>query len=165
GFASATRAAAAGGVTTLVDMPLNSIPATTSATALRAKRSAAAGQCHVDVGFWGGVVPGNAGELEPLAEAGALGFKCFLVPSGIDEFPHVTEPDLRAAMPIIARLGLPLLVHAELPGPIDRALTASEGAKPNSYATWLASRPAQAEVEAIRLMIALAPEFRCPIHI
>src|SRR5262249_6607886 len=91
GFASATRAAGAGGTTTLVDMPPNSIPATTPTAALAAKRAAAAAACQVDVGFWGGVVPGNAGELEGLAAAGVCGFKCFLVPSGVEEFPHVDE--------------------------------------------------------------------------
>src|SRR5438034_4055785 len=111
GFETATRAAAAGGVTTIVDMPLNSIPATTTAAALAEKRAAAAGKCAIDVFFWGGVVPGNAGELESLAAAGVLGFKCFLAPSGVYEFPHVGERDLSEAMPIVARLGLPLLVH------------------------------------------------------
>src|SRR5438477_6767901 len=115
GFDTATRAAAAGGVTTIVDMPLNSVPATTSVGALVAKRQAAAGKCHVDVGFWGGVVPGNAEELDGLVDAGVRGFKCFLVPSGVDEFRSVTEPDLRRAMPILARRGVPLLVHAESP--------------------------------------------------
>ena len=100
GFDTATRAAAAGGVTTIVDMPLNSIPATTTTAALDAKRAAARRAVHVDVAFWGGVVPGNAAELEPLVDAGVRGFKCFLAPSGVDEFPHVGEGDLRAAMPI-----------------------------------------------------------------
>ena len=106
GFA-ATRAAAAGGVTTIVDMPLNSIPATTSVEALDTKRRAAAGECHVDVAFWGGVVPGNMDHLEPLAAAGVLGFKCFLCPSGVDEFPHVSEKDLDEVMAVLAALGLP----------------------------------------------------------
>ena len=124
GFETATRAAAAGGVTTLVDMPLNSIPPTTTVAGLEAKRRAAAGHCHVDVGFWGGVVPGNAAELRSLGEAGVLGFKCFLVPSGVDEFPAVSESDLRAALPELAALGVPLLVHAELPGPVEAATAA-----------------------------------------
>ena len=115
GFATATRAAAAGGVTTLVDMPLNSIPATTSREGLRAKRAATAGRLRVDVGFWGGVVPGNATELSGLLADGALGFKAFLVPSGVDEFEHVGEADLRAAMAVLAAQGVPLLVHAERP--------------------------------------------------
>jgi allantoinase len=110
GFETATRAAAAGGVTTLVEMPLNSIPATTAREHLETKRAAAEGKCHVDVGFWGGVVPGNLAELRGMHEGGVFGFKCFLVPSGVDEFPHVTEADLRAAMPELARLGALLIV-------------------------------------------------------
>src|SRR6185295_11118977 len=102
-------------------MPLNSIPATTSVAGFDAKRRAAEGKCFVDVGFWGGVVPGNVSELDGLVAAGVLGFKCFLVPSGVDEFPAVTEADLRLAMPVLAKLGVPLLFHAELPGPIERA--------------------------------------------
>src|SRR4051812_25205325 len=121
GFATATRAAAVGGVTTLVDMPLNSIPATTTREALATKRAAAAGQCAVDVGFWGGVVPDNEGELAGLIADGVRGFKCFLVDSGVPEFGHVEEHDLLLAMPILAGLGVPLLVHAELAGPIDAA--------------------------------------------
>ncbi len=164
GFATATRAAAAGGVTTLVDMPLNSVPATTTAAALEQKRAAARGQCAVDVAFWGGVVPGNTAELEPLARAGVRGFKCFLVPSGVDEFGWVGESDLENAMPVISRLGLPLLVHAELPGPIE-AVTGTQRGDPRRYATWLASRPPVAEVEAIRLMIRLAERHQCHVHI
>src|SRR5881394_2882677 len=121
GFETATRAGAAGGVTTIVDMPLNSLPVTTTAIALKVKARAAAGRATVDYAFWGGVVPGNVQQLAPLARAGARGFKCFLVPSGIDEFPPVTARDLRPAMAQIAELGLALLVHAELPGPIQRA--------------------------------------------
>ncbi|MBZ5556904.1 MAG: amidohydrolase family protein, partial [Acidobacteriia bacterium] len=102
GFDTATRAAAAGGVTTIVDMPLNSIPATTTVAALQAKRESARAQCHVDVGFWGGIVPGNSGELDGLVDAGVRGFKCFLVPSGVDEFPAVDEAELRRALPILA---------------------------------------------------------------
>src|SRR5687767_2145418 len=115
GFETATRAAAAGGVTTVVDMPLNSIPPTTTVHGLEAKRQAANGRCHVDVAFWGGVVPGNADDLRPLAAAGVRGFKCFLSPSGVDEFEHIDEDGLRVAMPILAQLRLPLLAHAELP--------------------------------------------------
>ena len=112
GFDSATRAAAAGGITTLVDMPLNSVPATTTRAGFRAKREAAEGQCHVDVGFWGGVVPGNTSELAALGRAGVLGFKCFLSPSGVEEFAHVSEADLRTAMPALAATGLPQLSSA-----------------------------------------------------
>ena len=109
GFATATRAAAAGGVTTLVDMPLNCLPVTTTRAALEEKRRVATGQLHVDVGFWGGVIPGNAGDLAELAAGGALGCKAFLVHSGIEEFPNATEADLRAAMPVLRDAGLPLL--------------------------------------------------------
>jgi len=165
GFETATRAAAAGGVTTIVDMPLNSVPATTTVAALAAKRAAAAGQCVVDVAFWGGVVPGNAEELAGLAAAGVRGFKCFLVPSGVDEFPHVGERELHEAMPQIARLGLPLLVHAELPGPIEAAARSATWRDPRAYASWLASRPDGAEREAIAMMLTLCAETRCRLHI
>lgn len=168
GFETATRAAAAGGVTTLIEMPLNSIPATTSAAAYREKYAAARGKLHVDTGFWGGVVPKNAAnarELCELFEAGAFGFKCFLVPSGVEEFPCVTERDLRAALPTLAKLGATLLVHAELPGPIETALASIAGKNPQSYATWLKSRPRDAENSAIALMIRLAKEFRARVHI
>ncbi len=168
GFATATRAAAAGGVTTLVDMPLNSVPATTTREALRAKLEAAAGQCSVDVGFWGGVVPGNAGELAGLLEDGVLGFKAFLVPSGVEEFQHVGEADLREALPVLARSGAVLLVHAELPGPIDGAAGVWEGADPQAlreYDRYLRSRPDAAEVEAVELLVRLCFEYGCRIHI
>jgi allantoinase len=165
GFDTATRAAAAGGVTTLVDMPLNSVPATTTPEALRAKRRAAEGRTRVDVGFWGGVVPGNADRLRTLREAGVLGFKCFLVPSGVDEFAHVGEADLRAALPVLAELGAPLLAHAELPGPLERAARAGEPAPPDSYAGWLRSRPPAAEVEAVELLVRLCREYGAPVHL
>jgi allantoinase len=161
GFDTATRAAAAGGVTTLIDMPLNSVPATTTVGALYAKVEAARAQCHVDVGFWGGVVPGNARELDALIDAGVRGFKCFLVPSGVDEFPAVTEQDLRLVLPILARRGVPLLVHAEMTA--DRGLRIAD-ADPQ-YASYLATRPASMELDAIRLMIRLAEEFRARVHI
>jgi allantoinase len=119
----------------------------------------------VDVGFWGGVVPGNAVELEGLAAGGVLGFKCFLVPSGVDDFPGVGERDLREAMPILARLGLPLLVHAELPGPIDEAAAGLVGTDPRRHANWLASRPPAAEVEAVRLVLQICAETACTVHI
>src|SRR5207302_2907701 len=121
GFETATRAAAAGGVTTIVDMPLNSIPATTTVEGLEKKLAATRDKLYVDVGFWGGVVPGNTGELARLWDAGVVGFKCFLIHSGVDEFPNVTENDLRDAMPELARLGAPLIVHAEVPGPVEAA--------------------------------------------
>jgi allantoinase len=165
GFDTATRAAAAGGTTVLVDMPLNSIPATTTLSALREKRAAARGKCWVDVGFWGGVVPGNSRELKKLHEAGALGFKCFLVPSGVAEFQNVSEPDLHEAMPILAKLGSVLLVHAELPGPIERATAKLTDADPALYRTWLRSRPPAAEAEAIELMLRLCQKYRVRTHI
>jgi allantoinase len=166
GFSTATQAAAAGGVTTLIEMPLNSIPATTTASAYREKISATAGKLWVDVGFWGGVVPGNVAELRPLWDAGVFGFKCFLVPSGVDEFMHVNEPDLRAALPELAALGAPLLAHAELPGPIEEAVAKPAAHAPaNRYATWLASRPREAENEAIALLLRLAHEFNTRVHI
>jgi allantoinase len=160
GFDSATRAAAAGGITTIVDMPLNSIPATTTVNALAAKHAAARGRCHVDVAFWGGVVPGNAADLLPLARAGVRGFKCFLSPSGVEEFDHVTAADLREALPAVAATGLPLLVHAELP-----ALLTVPSGDPRHYATWLHSRPPGAERAAIELLIRLAQEHRAWVHI
>ena len=173
GFACATRAAAAGGVTTIVDMPLNSIPATTTASALEAKVRAAEGQCFVDVGFWGGLVPGNESQLTSLHEAGVLGFKCFLVPSGVDEFGWVTEADLRSALPTLARIGAVLLVHAELPGPLAaaaerlRAASRSSGAltDPRAYTTYLATRPAAAEDAAIDLLIRLCRECGVRTHV
>ena len=158
GFDTATRAAAAGGVTTIVDMPLNSVPATTTVAALDEKRSAARGRCHVNVAFWGGVVPGNASQLEPLVDAGVRGFKCFLVPSGVDEFQHVGEPELREAMPVLAGRGVPLLVHAESPETIVPPTR-------STYEAYLASRPPEAEVEAIRMIIRLAREFGTRTHI
>jgi allantoinase len=165
GFRTATRAAAAGGYTMLVDMPLNCIPATTSVPALEAKRRAAHGQCRVDWAAWGGVVPGNQEEIEPVARAGVLGFKCFLVHPGIDEFAMVHEQDLRAALPHVARSGLPLLVHAELPAPIDAATEALQGADWKRYATYLRSRPDEAEVTAIQFMLSLCREYRFRLHI
>lgn len=163
GFETATRAAAAGGVTTIVDMPLNSVPATTTAEALAIKRAAADGRVSVNVAFWGGVVPGNAAKLPALCAAGVRGFKCFLVPSGVDEFPPVDEQDLRTALPILAERDLPLLVHAELPGPLERARRAA--GDPRAYATWLQSRPADAEEEAIALVVRLAREYHARIHV
>lgn len=160
GAGHATAAAAAGGITTVVDMPLNCIPSTTSVAALTAKRHAIQGRLAVDVGLWGGVVPGNVEDLVPLARAGVLGFKCFLAPSGVAEFEHVGEADLRAAMPVLARLRLPLLVHAESPSellPLD--------APSREYRTWLSSRPPNAEQRAIELMISLAAESGARVHL
>lgn len=162
GFRSATLAAAAGGVTTVIDMPLNSVPPTTTLAGLLTKLDAARDECFVDVGFWGGVVPGNTAELAPMFAAGVVGFKCFLVPSGVDEFEHVTEADLREAMPELRRLGALLIVHAELPGPItDGAHDVGRA----DYRSFLASRPRAAENEAVELMIRLSREFDTKVHI
>ena len=165
GFSSATRAAAAGGVTTLIEMPLNSIPAVTSAAAYREKIAAAAGKLSVDVGFWGGVVPGNTAELCALWDAGVFGFKCFLVPSGVEEFEHVTEENLREALPKLASLGAPLLAHAEVPGPIEAAERKLAKSAFRKHATWLASRPREGEDQAISLLLRLCREYRAAIHI
>jgi len=163
GFATATRAAAAGGVTTIVDMPLNASPVTTTRDAFDAKLAATEGQRAVDVGFWAGVVPGNAEALIDLARAGVLGGKAFMVHSGIDEFPHVGERELREAMPVLRDYGLPLLAHAELDIGVDAGAPAR--ADPRSYAGYLASRPRAWEDAAIALLIDLCRETRCPVHI
>ncbi|MDP6957409.1 MAG: allantoinase AllB [Planctomycetota bacterium] len=162
GFETATRAAAAGGVTTLIDMPLNSIPVTVSPESLQAKSDSARDHCWIDYGFWGGVVPGPVEPLESILRFGLPGAKCFLVPSGIEEFGFVGEKDLRVAMPVIAKAGAVLLVHAELPGPIDAAQPQGD---PRTYRHFLESRPREAENEAIELMISLAQEFNCRVHI
>jgi allantoinase len=177
GFETATRAAAAGGVTTIVDMPRNGVPATTNVSALESKRRAAEGKCFVDVGFWGGAVPGNARDLAPLFEAGVLGFKCFLIASGVDEFPAASEADLRTVMPALRRIGATLLAHAERAGPIDAALARQRAQRPwfdrmpwvsrasRRYATFLESRPKAAENEAVALLIQLCREYRTRTHI
>jgi allantoinase len=169
GFATATRAAAAGGVTTIVDMPLNSIPPTTTPDGLRQKLDAARGQCRVDVAFWGGLVPGNLGLLAQLYAGGVVGFKCFLIPSGVQEFAHVTEDELRPAMFELARLEAPLIVHAEMPGPVEHALATcgageAEG-DPRRYETFLCTRPREAENEAVALMLRLCRETEARVHI
>ncbi len=163
GFASATRAAAAGGVTTLLDMPLNSIPPTTDVAGLEAKRDAARGQCAVDTGFLGGVVPGNAAELKALHSAGVFGFKGFLCASGVDEFPALSPGDLRVAARALAELDALLMVHAEWP-PVLRRAAPSYGDR-RSYATWLGSRPVDAELEAVRFLIGLARQTGVRIHV
>jgi allantoinase len=165
GFLTVTRAAAAGGYTLLVDMPLNCLPATTTVAALEAKRRAASGQCRVDWMAWGGVVSDNQKHIEGLAGAGVPGFKCFLIHPGIDGFTMVNEQQLRAALPHVARTGLPLLVHAELPGPVEAATQRLAGAHWSRYSTYLQSRPDEAEVSAIRLMISLCREYRFRLHI
>jgi len=165
GFRTATRAAAAGGYTLLVDMPLNCLPATTTVAALEAKRKAASGQCRVNWMAWGGVVSDNQKHLEGLAVAGVPGFKCFLIHPGMDGFTMVNEQELRAALPHVAGTGLPLLVHAELPGPVEAATQRLAGADWSRYSTYLQSRPDEAEVSAIRLMISLCREVRFHLHI
>jgi allantoinase len=149
GFASATAAAVAGGITTLVDMPLDSDPVTTSVTALNAKKAAAEGNCHVDMGYWGGVVPDNLDRLAPLAQAGVRGFKCFLADSGNPRFPHLSPTQFRTAMGRIAELGSVLLVHAESHAVIDA------GPRPagRNYLSFLVSRPDAAEEDAVALVI------------
>jgi len=167
GFATATRAAAAGGFTTLVDMPLNCLPETTDVEALEIKREAARGQCMVDYALWGGAVDGNQAELEPLALAGVPGFKCFLIYPGCDGFTAIDRVNLERALPHIARTGLPLLVHAELAGPIDAAVAQlnASGADWQKYATYLASRPDEAEVQAIAMLLELCRTYRFRLHI
>ncbi|MGA9525274.1 MAG: allantoinase AllB [Myxococcaceae bacterium] len=165
GFDSATAAAAAGGITTVVDMPLNCIPATTSREAAEEKRSALEGKLHVDVAFWGGVVPGNVDALEGLARFGVPGCKCFTCPSGVEEFPHVGRADLEQALPRLRELGLTLLVHAEAPGVLEEAERSLEGADPRRYTTYLQSRPPAAEDEAIAMVIDLCRKHRARAHI
>lgn len=168
GFRTATRAAAVGGVTTIVDMPLNSIPPTTTLEGYESKLRAADGQCWVDVGFWGGVVPGNLKEIPKLHDAGVVGFKCFLVPSGVEEFPHVTERDLLPAMRELAERDSLLIFHAELPGPIEDA-TARQAldktSDPRSFSSFLRTRPRAAEDEAVALVIRLSHATGARSHI
>ena len=161
GFASATRAAAAGGVTTLVDMPLNSIPPTVDPAALATKRRAAAGQCHVDVGFWGGAVPGSLGHLGELAAAGVFGFKCFLVDSGVPEFPPLDRAGLDRALAEVAALDALLVVHAEDAG----VLAAAPPCSGPSYAGFVRSRPHQAEDVAIAELLDLAAHHGARVHV
>ena len=164
GFETATRAAAAGGITTIVDMPLNCIPVTTSPQALATKLRAATPRLWVDCAFWGGVVPENARHLPPLLHAGVAGCKAFLCDSGIDDFPKATAADLRAAMPALAAAGLPLLAHAELErDDVDEAVLAT--LPPTTYARWHRARPRAWEDAAIALLVSLCRETGCPVHI
>jgi allantoinase len=165
GFETATRAAAAGGYTLLVDMPLNCLPATSSVVGLELKRAAARERCRVDWAAWGGVVHDNQNEIAALAAAGVLGFKCFLVHPGIDSFTMVTEQQLKAALPHVARTGLPLLVHAELPAPIDNVTQTLVNGDWRRYETYLQSRPDQAELCAIRLMLSLCRQYKFRFHL
>jgi allantoinase len=161
GFATATAAAAAGGITTIVDMPLNSIPPTVNVAALQAKRACAAGQLTVDVAFWGGAVPGNVADLRPLHEAGVVGFKCFLLPSGVDEFAPLDPGQLAGAMAEIAAFGGLLIAHAEDPAVIAAA-PAADGRR---YADFVASRPPAAEVRAIETLLEQARRTGCRTHV
>jgi allantoinase len=165
GFYTATRAAAAGGYTTLVDMPLNCLPETTTVAALETKRAAAKGQTFVDWMSWGGAVADNQAHILPLARAGVPGYKCFLIYPGCDGFTMIDQQQLEASLPAIAESGLPLLVHAELADPIDRAMALLKDADWRSYATYLASRPDEAELEAIHLMIRLCRKYKFRLHI
>jgi len=161
GFSTATAAAAAGGVTTIVDMPLNSLPPTVDPAALAVKRAAAAGRCHVDVAFWGGAIPGNGAQLGPLHSGGVLGFKCFLLPSGVDEFPPLSPAELEADLGAVAALGSQMIVHAEDPHVIERAPDAAG----RGYGTFLRSRPGDAENLAIGLVLDLARRTGARVHI
>ncbi|RYG69394.1 allantoinase AllB [bacterium] len=159
GFVTATRAAAAGGVTTLVEMPLNASPVVTSESAFDQKIGATWGKLSVDCGFYGGLVPGNLNQLELLLDKGALGIKAFLVHSGLDEFPAAGEPELRVAMPILAQRDALLLVHAELEGEAPPAVSSRR------YSDYLASRPPEWELRAIEWMIELCRATGCRVHI
>ncbi|XP_026160724.1 allantoinase, mitochondrial isoform X2 [Mastacembelus armatus] len=160
GFWTATRAAAAGGVTTIVDMPLNSIPPTTTLDHFREKQQEATGKCFVDTAFWGGVIPGNQHELQPMIQAGVAGFKCFLIHSGVEEFPHVTDCDLHTAMKHLRGTGSVLLFHAE----VDVQHTTHDP-DPCQYFTFLESRPDVMEVEAIRTVAELCLQYQVRCHI
>lgn len=165
GFWTATRAAVAGGFTTLIDMPLNCLPETTTVAALEEKRSAAEGKCFADWAAWGGVGGNNGEHIGPLAAAGVKGFKCFLIYPGIEGFRMVSETELEAALPHLVRTGLPLLVHAELAGPIDAVAPQLAGADWRRYETYLCSRPPEAELAAIRMLLRLCSEYRFRLHI
>ncbi|WP_333601264.1 allantoinase AllB [Flavobacterium sp.] len=162
GFETATQAAAAGGTTTIIDMPLNASPVTITLDAFQQKLKSTEGKLNINVGFYAGLVPGNAPHLESLMQAGVVGVKCFLTHSGIDEFPNVTEKDLDEAMPIIAKYNVPLLAHCEL---YDKEVDCDFESHPTSYQHYLASRPKQWENNAIDLMIRKCRQHNCPVHI
>lgn len=161
GFETATQAAAAGGTTTIVDMPLNASPVTTTVSAFQEKLISTKNKLNVNCGFYAGLVPNNVNDLEDLLKSGVLGIKCFLTHSGIDEFPNVTKEDLEIAMPIIAKYQLPLLVHAELTNVVDCDFENH----PTSYQHYLASRPKKWENDAIQMMIELCRKHKCQVHI
>jgi allantoinase len=162
GFETATQAAAAGGTTTIIDMPLNASPVTTTLEAFQEKLDSSKGKMNVNVGFYAGLIPGNSKHLEALINAGVVGVKCFLTHSGIDEFPNVTEKDLDEAMPIIAKYNLPLLAHCEL---YDIEIDCNFENNPTSYQHYLASRPKKLENDAVDLMIRMCRKHNCPVHI
>ena len=162
GFDTATQAAAAGGITTIVDMPLNASPVTTTVTAFNEKLKASENKLNVNVGFYGGLVPGNKNNLEALMQAGVLGIKCFLIDSGVDEFPKVGEIEINEAMPIIAKYKLPLLAHCEL---YEEEIKNDLAKYPTSYQQYLSSRPKKWENDAINLMIKLCRKNNCATHI
>lgn len=162
GFATATQAAVSGGITTIVDMPLNSIPPTTTLDGFYTKLDSARDKCWTDVAFWGGVVPGNQAEIKPMVNAGVKGFKCFLVHSGVDEFPSVTESDVRLAMEQMQGTDAVFLFHAEVEIPQESDNTSKD---PSKYSTFLQSRPEAMENQAIELVIKLCKEYRVPCHI
>jgi allantoinase len=162
GFDTATQAAAAGGITTVIDMPLNASPVTTTVDAFNVKLAASKNKLHANVGFYGGLIPGNQNDLEKLMKAGVLGIKCFLTHSGIDEFPNVSEEEIDEAMPVIAKYGLPLLAHCEI---YDKEFDSHFSDFPNSYQHYLESRPKQWENDAVDLMIKLCRKHNCKTHI
>jgi allantoinase len=162
GFETATKAAAAGGVTTLMDMPLNSVPATNNPNSLDKKRRAAQGKCHVDVGFLGGVVPNNHGQVQALWDAGVFAFKCFLVPSGVNEFAHVTAADLDKAMPVLAKMDATLMAHCELPELIGSRI---EDRGSRQYSVYQASRPPEAETKAVEMLAGLLKKHGARGHV
>jgi allantoinase len=162
GFETATKAAAACGITTIIDMPLNSSPVTVDVNALQQKMKASENHLHVNVGFYGGLIPANAEHLEKLLSSGILGIKCFLTHSGIDEFPNVMQSDLEKAMPVISSAGIPLLAHCELTDDFEHSMLA---ANPRSYLEYLKSRPDIWETKAVSLMVRLSQKFNCKVHI
>ncbi len=163
GFTTGTKAAIAGGITTVVDMPLNSTPVTTTVAALQKKQAAATQNAFINCKFWGGLIPENHSDLEALLEAGTLGLKAFLVHSGIDDFPNATEADLRKAMPILAKHDKPLLVHCEIA--LEEDYSQALRKNPKNYQAYLQSRPKDMENKAIAMLIRLCREYKCRCHI
>jgi allantoinase len=165
GFDTATRAAVAGGVTTLLDMPLNSIPATTTLAGLNAKVRALGDRAYVDVALAGGLVPGFGDDLPAMLKEGVPAVKCFLAESGVAEFSHIDRDELERGMRVLAKHGTTLLVHAELPGPLTQAESELAGLDPRAYATYLRSRPKTAEDAAVEMLVELCARTRCQVHV